>query len=87
VELQDTSGELLYRQTLHEPIVDSLEVPGADGVSLARVPRDSVAGRFSVVVPDMPGAQAVSIVGPPAEIDESGAQSRELARFEIEAEG
>ncbi len=87
VELQDDSGELLYRQTLHEPIADSLEVPGADGVSLARVPRDRVAGRFFVVVPDVPGAQAVSFVGPLAQTDESGAQTRELARFEIEPEG
>jgi hypothetical protein len=87
VELQDRSGELLYRQTLHEPIADSLEVPGADGVSLARVPRERVAGRFFVVVPDVPGAQAVSFVAPQTEVDESGAQTRELARFELEPEG
>ena len=64
MELRDERDEPLYRQTLHEPISEDLEVVADDGVSLARVPRENVVGRFSVVVPDLSAAQAVSFVGP-----------------------
>lgn len=87
VELRDESDEALYRQTLHEPIRADLEVVADDGVSLARVPRENVAGRFSVVVPDLPAAQAVSFVGPADPFRAGGAQTRELARFELERDG
>ncbi len=87
VELRDERDEPLYRQTLHEPISEDLEVVADDGVSLARVPRENVVGRFSVVVPDLSAAQAVSFVAPAALLQEGGAQTRELARFEIVKEG
>jgi hypothetical protein len=84
VELRDEGDEPLYRQTLHEPIREDLEVVADDGVSLARVSRETVAGRFSVVVPDLPAAQAVTFVGPADPLEAAGAQTRELARFELE---
>ncbi|MDX6677396.1 MAG: hypothetical protein QOE31_1448, partial [Solirubrobacteraceae bacterium] len=84
VELRDASDEPLYRQTLHEPIREDLEVVADDGVSLARVPRENVAGRFSVVVPDLPAAHAVSFVGPADLFEEGAARTRELARFELQ---
>jgi hypothetical protein len=87
VELRDEGDESLYRQTLHEPIREDLEVVGDDGVSLARMPRENVAGRFSVVVPDLPAAQAVSFVGPADAFQAGGAQTRELARFELDRDG
>jgi hypothetical protein len=87
VELRDAGDEPLYRQTLHEPIAADLEVVADDGVSLARVPRENVAGRFSVVVPDIPAAQAVSFVGPATPFAAGGAQTRELARFQIDKRG
>ena len=87
VELRDEGDEPLYRQTLHEPIRADLEVVADDGVSLARVSRENVAGRFSVVVPDLAAAQAVSFVGPSDPFQAGGAQTRELARFELERDG
>ena len=84
VELRDDGDEPLYRQTLHEPIREDLEVVADDGVSLARVSRESVVGRFSVVVPDLPAAQAVSFVGPADPFSAGAAQTRELARFQID---
>lgn len=87
VELRGEGDEPLYRQTLHEPIRADLEVVADDGVSLARVPRENVAGRFSVVVPDLPAAQAVSFVGPADLFQAGGAQTRELARFELRRDG
>lgn len=84
VVLRDDADEPLYRQTLHEPIREDIEVVADDGVSLARIPREAVAGRFSVVVPDMPAAQAVSFVGPADPFAAGGALTRELARFELD---
>jgi len=84
VEVQDDGGEPLYRQTLHQPLSEDLEVVADDGVSLARLPRENVAGRFSVVVPDLPAGQAVSFVGPADSFATGGAQTRELARFDLE---
>jgi hypothetical protein len=83
VELHDERRQPLYRQTLHDPIKESLEVPAADGETLLRHPREKVVGRFSVVVPYLSAARAVSIVGPTAEPDASGGHAREIARFEL----
>jgi hypothetical protein len=87
VELRDEADEPLYRQTLHESIREDVEVVADDAVSLARVSRENVAGRFSVVVPDLPEAQAVSFVGPADPFQAGGAQTRELARFELDRDG
>lgn len=80
VELRDSTGRRLYRQLLHDPIGTSVETPAEDG-SWTRVTVAQPAGLFSVLVPALPEAQSVVLVGsPPGRRSEP---ARELAAFDV----
>lgn len=91
VDLKDGQDQTLYRRVLHDPIPRHAEAFSPD--PRQTVQRVSVAeprGVFSVVLPDIGAAQAVSLMGPPlqpagpAVLAEEGPQpAREIARFDL----
>jgi hypothetical protein len=83
VELRDESGQPLYRHALHDPMKESLEVPAGDGTTLVRQPRTKVAGRFSIVVPDLSEARKVAVLGPTGKVAAAGSLVREIASFDL----
>jgi hypothetical protein len=99
VEVRDDSERVLHRRVLHEPVRHTLEAyPEGDDDQFTRVVAKDLRGSFDVVVPDVPGASAVSVFGSfpePAPPDESerdaaaritagrGRPAQEIARFSI----
>jgi hypothetical protein len=62
VELRDAEEHALYRRVMADPVEADIEVPGEPGdPSFTRVPAPP-GGAFSVLVPDLPGADHVSLV-------------------------
>jgi hypothetical protein len=63
IDLRDPDGVALHRQMLHDPVGASTEVFSPDPeASLRRVERTRQKGAFTVVVPDLPGADHVAVV-------------------------
>jgi|SRR5690242_10707625 hypothetical protein len=63
IELRDPEGVALHRQVVHDPLGASTEVFSSDPEqSLRRVERTRQKGAFTVVVPDLPGANQVAVV-------------------------
>jgi hypothetical protein len=91
VDLKDEQDQTLYRRVLHDPIQREVEVFSPD--PRQTVQRVSVAeprGVFSVVLPEIEAAQAVSLVGPPPQptgpaalAAEGPEPAREIARFDL----
>jgi len=63
-EVRDAQGAVLHRQILHDPVRRDAEVfsPNPDR-SIRRVPDEQPSGMFWVVVPLVPGADHVSLMG------------------------
>ncbi len=102
VELRDDADRVVHRRVLHEPVQHSLEAyPQGDDDQFTRAVAPDPRGSFDVVVPDMAGAQVVSVFAslpepaPPGE-GEAAAVARvrsgrvrpaqEIARFPIPGE-
>ena len=94
VDLKDAEDQTLYRRVLHDPIPRDVEVFSPDPrQTVQRAPVAEPRGVFSVVLPEMEAAQAVSLIGPPPPAAERGfaaaqaeamqAPAREIARFEL----
>lgn len=84
VELRDAEGRPLYRRTIGDPSRRDIEVPGADGERLSRVPSHDEVNRFTVVVPFIGDVRTVSVVGAAAAASAvSDAGARDLASFDI----
>jgi hypothetical protein len=94
VDLKDERDQTLYRRVMHDPIRQDVEVfsPGPEQ-TIQRAPVADPQGVFSVVLPEIEAAQAVSLIGSPprtagpalgveAERTEP-ARAREIARFEL----
>jgi hypothetical protein len=92
VDLKDEQDQTLYRRVMHDPIRRDVEVFSPDPEQT--VQRAAVAepqGVFSVVLPEIEAAQAVSLIGsppppPPDELAiavERAQPAREIARFDL----
>jgi hypothetical protein len=85
VLLRNRQEQPVYRFTRTSPIQHDAEVfnpPGADD-SITRVPVEKPQGAFVVLVPDVPGAKTLELVGHPPQPNMFGAQPQSLARFEL----
>jgi hypothetical protein len=85
VLLRDQQDQPVLRFSRTNPIRHDAEVfspPGADQ-SIARVPVDRPKGSFVLLVPDVPGARTLELVGPPASAAALREQPRSLARFAL----
>ena len=85
VLLRDQQDQPVLRFSRTNPIRHDAEVfspPGADQ-SIARVPVDRPRGSFVLLVPDVPGAITLELVGSPASPDALREQPRSLARFAL----
>lgn len=66
-EVRDARGSVLHRRILHEPVRRDAEVFSPDPErSIARVPVERPRGVFWVLVPLVPGADHVALMGAPA---------------------
>ena len=93
VDLKDEQDQTLYRRVLHDPVPRHVEAFSPDPrqtVQRVPVPITESRGVFSVVLPEIEAAQAVSLIGPPPQptgpgaLAEEGPQpSREIARFDL----
>jgi hypothetical protein len=85
VLLRDQQDQPVLRFARANPIRRDAEVfspPGADQ-SIARVPVDRPKGSFVLLVPDVPGAATLELVGPPPSANALREQPRSLARFAL----
>jgi len=88
VELRDRRGRCLFHRLLPDAIRDSAEIyPGKN--QLARTPLRQVAGRFEVLLPDLPEADSVVIMGHPVSSEglKQHQRARVLAKFKISKDG
>jgi hypothetical protein len=86
VELRDREGSLLHRQVVHEPIRRDAEVFSDDPEqSIARIPVERPRGAFTVLVPDVEGADHVALVGSP--LDETTATTRAVELHRVDLAG
>lgn len=95
VDLKDDQDQTLYRRVMHDPIRQDVEVfsPPGTGRTVHRTPVAEPKGVFSVVLPEIEAAQAVSLIGSPlrsaqrdlaVELEGVGpGQAREIARFDL----
>lgn len=80
LEVRGGAGELLYHRALHELVPHDREVfTNEPGRSMHRVPIEAGEGEFDVLVPDMPGAEGMSLHGHSPSTQRAGA-ARVLAR-------
>jgi hypothetical protein len=85
VLVRDEQERPVYRFTRTSPIKHDAEVfnePGAER-SVQRVAVDHPKGAFVVLVPEVPGAKTVELVGHPPRADAFREQPTTLARFEL----
>jgi hypothetical protein len=84
VELRDKGGKCLFHRLLPDAIRDSAEIY-PENKPLERVPLREVKGRFEVLLPDVPEADMVVVMGHP--ISSSGLKRHQpcgvLAKFKI----
>lgn len=90
VDLKDAQDRTLFRRVLHDPIRRDVEVFSPDPrQTVQRVPVAEPRGVFSVILPEIEAAQAVSLIGSPVRTTEAFAAerveqpSREIARFDL----
>ena len=85
VLLRDQQNQPVLRFSRSNPIRHDAEVfspPGADQW-IARVPVDRPRGSFVLLVPDVPGASTLELIGPSASVNAFREQPRSLARFAL----
>lgn len=87
VELRDKRGRCLFHRLLPDAIRDTAEIYG-DKNRLARTPLKEVTGRFEVLLPDLPEADAVVVMGHPMSGEglRRHLQTDVLAKFKINQE-
>ena len=82
LEVRAADGSLLFHRPLHNPIRVDAEVFSDDArQSIARIPIAEPQGEFEALVPDLPGAEALVLYGPPADPRLQGMPAGELIRI------
>ncbi|MGX1507612.1 UNVERIFIED_CONTAM: hypothetical protein RKD43_006237 [Streptomyces graminofaciens] len=85
-ETRNTDDQVLYRQVIDTPIRYDYEVSDPDTDGFARVPADSVAGDFSVLVPADLNARFLVLNSSPLATESEAEATTELARFDLWSE-
>lgn len=83
-EVRDAHGSVLHRRIMHDPVRRDAEVFSPDpGQSIRRVPIERPRGAFTVLVPLVPGADHVALMGVPAAGTAAFAPAVELHRVRL----
>jgi hypothetical protein len=83
-ELRDAQDRPLYRQVMHNPMREDVEVfSDAPEQSLSRQPVPNRKGVFVVVVPDTEEGRTVTLSSSPRSIQLAHQPAREIARFAL----
>jgi hypothetical protein len=86
-EVRDAQGSVLHRQIMHDPVRRDAEVFSPDPErSIARVPIERPHGAFAVLVPLVPEADHVALMGVPAAGAAAFAPVVELHRVSLTGE-
>ena len=85
IQLTDAAGRVVYHRSLHNPIAVDIESYTPDrSQTITRVPLPKSEGQFSVLIPDVPEAQAFALHGPPDPRAPS-TPAQELLRLPVDA--
>ena len=85
IEVRDSSDKALYNQVLQDPMRADIEVFGeTPDEPMHRVPNDTPAGEFDVVVPDLPSASQLTLSGSLPTGRKRGIASKEMLRFDFD---
>lgn len=80
-EVRDAQGSVLHRKVMHDPVRRDAEVFSPDPEqSITRVPIERPHGAFAVLIPQLPGADHVALMGVPAAAAAAFAPAVELHR-------
>lgn len=85
-ETRDTDDQVLYRRVIGTPIRYDYEVADPDTGGFARVPAESVAGDFPVLVPADLNARFLVLHSSPLATESEAEAATELARFDLWSE-
>jgi hypothetical protein len=86
-EVRDAQGSVLHRKVMHDPVRRDAEVFSPDPErSITRVPLERPRGAFAVLVPLVPGADHVALMGVPAAGAAAFAPAVELHRVSLTGE-
>lgn len=90
VEVRDADERVRYRRVLPDPLSGEVEVPGGQG-SFTRQTSAQASATFALLVPDVPGADHVSLLrgGPPARGPQAlgtAGRTGEIARLALDDE-
>lgn len=86
LELRDATGGLMFRLGMHDPIGGSYEVFPADPRGeIVRRPMMSLAGAFSVVIPELSAARRLAFVARPPTVESLARAAAEVVSFDMTA--
>ncbi len=86
-EVRDAQGSVLHRRILHDPVRRDVEVFSPDPErSIARVPIERPHGAFALLVPLVPGADHVVLMGVPTAGTAALAPAVEIHRVSLSGE-
>jgi hypothetical protein len=86
-EVRDAQGSVLHRKVMHDPVRRDAEVFSPDPErSITRVPLERPHGAFAVLVPLVPEADHVALMGVPAAGTAAFAPAVELHRVSLTGE-
>jgi hypothetical protein len=84
LELRDSGDRRLYRRVMQNPISADAEVFSDDPErSIARIEVEKPVGAFTALVPDLPDATQVALVGSAPGEPAERAVTTEIARFDL----
>jgi hypothetical protein len=82
LEVRDAGARVLFHRVLHEPFQRTIEVHSPDNP--IRIDRPGPQrGAFEVLIPDVPGAATLVLLGSPLQRERASEPARELACFPL----
>lgn len=86
VEVRDVENRVIYRRVMHNPIRFEHEAPSGDPEKpFTHVKIEDPDGAFTLVVPDFPEAQVVSLFGSPP--DRPAEPAKQVLRVDFKEQG